>query len=116
MFIEVLHDSNGNIMACYCADTLPIQSSLPLVRYEQIPSGCEQARINIDTVTAMEVEAGSGDKAAIDPSTQQPVLVHIDRAEYIMNNFKADLTLDIAPPQGISLPFGMKIRGLERKA
>lgn len=116
MFIEVLHDSNGNIMACYCADTLPIQSSLPLVRYEQIPSGCEQARINIDTVTAMEVEVGSGDNAVIDPVTQQPVLIHTDRAEYIMNHFKADLTLEITPPQGISLPLGMKIRGLERKA
>jgi chorismate synthase len=62
MFIEVLHDTIGNIISA----TVPTRSrrdGSPFAVYSRIPDGCAQARININTVTAMEIEAGCGQKA-----------------------------------------------------
>lgn len=116
MYIEVLHDSHGNIAACWCADTLPRNNGSFMFSVQGgVPAGYEQARINIDTVTAMEIEAASGQKAVMDISTGQPGIINVDRAEHVMQAFKADVTREITPPAGALLPAGMKIRGIIRK-
>lgn len=116
MYIEVLHDVNGDIFGCWCADTLPQNDGDALVKYDQVPAGFEQARVNIDTLLSMEIEAASGQKAVIDDATGLPKIINTDRAEYIMGTFRADLSHEIAPPAGITVPAGMKIRALARKA
>ena len=116
MYIEVLHDAQGNIAACWCADTLPEKNNEPLFVAEGgLPAGHEQARLNIDTLTAMEIEAASGHKAVVDPQTGQPKIVNIDRTQYIMQAFKADVTRDITLPAGVDLPVAMKVRGIIRQ-
>lgn len=115
MFIEVLHDSGGNIMACYCSDTLPAANGSPFAVYSGIPEGCVQARVNIDTITAMEIEDGCGLKAVIDPETREPVLVRTERPEYIMSNFTVDTVTEL-DSSSVLMPSGMKMRGLVRKA
>lgn len=115
MFIEVLHEPNGKIRACYCADTLPLESGSPIVSYDSIPAGSEQCWINIDTLTAMEIEAASGLRAVIDPATGQPAIVKIDRAEYVMQAFDVDTSKELAPSQGFAVPTGLKLRELIRK-
>ncbi|MBI5491988.1 MAG: hypothetical protein HY893_03550 [Deltaproteobacteria bacterium] len=114
MFIEVLHDSDGKITACYCADTLPIDGSSPIISCSSIAPGLAQCRVNIDTLTAMEIEAASGVKAEIDPATGRPVIVNVDRAAYITRTFGVDASSEI--PSGGFLPQGMKLRRLVRKA
>lgn len=114
MYIEVLHDPNGAIAACYCADTLPVAGSTPLVSYDSLPQGLEQCRLNIDTLTAMEIEASSGQTAVLDAATGQPRIVNIDRAQYIMENFSVNVSSDFVSPAGASPP-GMKLRGILKK-
>lgn len=115
MYIEVLHDSGGNIAACYCADTLPENAGSPMFSIQGgLPAGHEQARLNIDSLTAMEIEAGSGQKAVINPDTGAPEIKDIDRTDYIIQTFKVDTTQEITPPAGVAIPAGMKVRGLVR--
>jgi hypothetical protein len=115
MYIEVLHDALGDIKACYCVDTLPASHGSPLFTMQGgLPLGIEQARINIDTLTAMEIDAGSGQKAVIDEAGK-PVLVTVDRTEYIIKTFKVDLNTDITAPGGVAFPMPMKIRLFARK-
>lgn len=113
MFIEVIHDPDGKITACYCADTLPIDSSSPIVSCTSVAPGLAQCRVNIDTLTAMEIEAASGVKAEIDQATGRPVIVSVDRAAYIMRTFGVDASNEI--PSGGFLPSGLKLRRLVRK-
>lgn len=115
MFIEVLHDSVGNIISCYCSDTLPVSDGSPFAVYSRIPDGCAQARINIDTVTAMEIEAGCGQRAVLDEATGKPVIVNVERSEYIMSNFTVDLSSGSRVPAAVNMPAGMKMLGLVRK-
>ncbi len=116
MFIEVLHDTVGNIISCYCSDTLPVADGSPFAVYSLIPDGCAQARINIDTVTAMEIEAGCGQKAVLDEVTGKPVIVNVQRSEYIMSNFMVDLSSEPHTPSAANMPAGMKMLGFVRKA
>lgn len=109
MYIEVLHDDAGAIMACYCADTLPCGQAAAMLAFTGIPQGLTHARLNIDTLTAMEIENGSGPRAVIDPVTGQPGIEEIDRTRYIMDNFEADLAS--AAVQG-----GVSFKGVRRKA
>jgi chorismate synthase len=116
MFIEVLHDTIGNIISCYCSDTLPVADGSPFAVYSRIPDGCAQARININTVTAMEIEAGCGQKAILDEVTGRPVIVNIPSSEYIMSNFTVDLSSGVHTPSAVNMPAGMKMLGLVRRA
>ncbi|MBI5588463.1 MAG: hypothetical protein HY889_08890 [Deltaproteobacteria bacterium] len=115
MFIEVLHDSEGNISACYCSDTLPVADGSPITVYSQVPEGCVQARINIDTLTAMEIEAGCGHRVSLDPVTKKPVIVNVQRPEHIMENFMVDTSSEFIAPSTVNMPAGMKMRGFVRK-
>lgn len=116
MYIEVLHDALGNITACYCVDTLPVADGSALfVMKNGVPAGFEHARINLDTLTAMEIDSASGQKAVIDPATGSPKLVTVDRAEYIMKTFKVDVTQAVTLPASLAMPANMKVRVLARK-
>ncbi|WKZ32919.1 MAG: hypothetical protein QY316_00500 [Thermodesulfobacteriota bacterium] len=116
MYLEVLHDSEGNILGCYCTDSLPVNSGAPLFTIrEGVPEGYEQTRINIDTLTAMEIDGASGQKAALNPETGQPEIVNVDRAEYVMGNYKVDTAYEFTPPPGVLIPEGMKVRRLVRR-
>lgn len=116
MYIEVLHDNIGNINHCYCVDTMPvIDGSAFFTCKEGVPGGLTQARINIDTIIAMEIEAGSGQKAMIDPVTGLPFIIFVSRSEYIIQNFLVDMNNPVIPPIGILLPAGMGMKGLTRK-
>jgi hypothetical protein len=107
MYIEVLHDNTGRILACYCADTLPAGPGA-ILAFTGVPQGLEHARLNIDTLTAMEIESGSGPKAVIDPACGQPVIEETDRTRYIMENFEVDLSrTDVLG--------GVSLRGVRRK-
>lgn len=115
MYIEALHDSDGKIAACYCADTLPANAGSPMFSIQGgPPPGHEQARLNIDSLTAMEIDAGSGHKAVINPATGAPEVKYIDRTDYIIQTFKVDTAQEITPPAGVAIPPGMKVRGLLR--
>ncbi|MBE7415982.1 MAG: hypothetical protein HS130_12510 [Deltaproteobacteria bacterium] len=107
MYSEVLHDNAGNIKACYCADTLPVETNAPMFRFSGVPDGLTHARLNIDTLTAMEIEAGCGTRAELDGSGN-PVLVNVDRTRYIMENFAVDLEAGLAHE-------GLVLRGIRRK-
>lgn len=116
MYIETLHDSDGNITTCYCADTLPVNADSPMFSiHGGPPTGHEQARVNIDTLAAMEIDAASGLKAVVNPATGQPEIRNMDRAGYIIQTFKVDTTREITPLAGVSIPPGMKVRGLVRR-
>ena len=116
MYIEVIHDANGKIEHCYCTDTLPVDSGVKLFEVRgNLTPGYEQARINIDTLTAMEIDTASGQKAVIDPVTGQPKIIRVDRCEYIMNTFDIDMTAEITPPAGVQIPEGLKMKSLVRK-
>lgn len=109
MYIEVLHDDAGAIMACYCADTLPDGHGASMLTFTGIPQGLAHARLNIDTLTAMEIENGSGPKAVIDAETGHPRIEETDRTRYIMDNFEVDLAS--AGALG-----GVSFKGIRRKA
>lgn len=114
MYIEVLHDPAGNIVSCYCADTLPVESGSPFFRIEGgTPAGYEHSRINIDTVVAMEIENSCGLKAVIDPATLEPAIVNVDRADYVMKTFKVDVNAEVYARADV-LPEGMRMRALKR--
>jgi len=115
VYIETLHDRDGEIKACYCSDTLPASPDSPLFSMEGAPEGWEQARVNIDTLTAMEIESACSSAVETDPASGRPVIVRADRARYIMENFKIDTTASLTPGGGVRLPEGMKIRGLTRR-
>ena len=109
MYIEVLHDAQGNIAACWCADTLPEKNNEPLFVAEGgLPAGHEQARLNIDTLTAMEIDAACGQKAVIDAATGLPVIINVSRSDYIISNYYVDFTTELEA-------HGLKFRGMRRK-
>lgn len=115
MYIEVLHDVTGAIMNCYCADTLPSDPEAALFRLKDgLPYGLEHARINLDTLGAMEIEGACGLQAVIDPSTLKPSIVDLDRALYVMRNFRVDVTQAVAAPSTVRLPPGVSMRRLKR--
>lgn len=115
MYIEVLHDATGAVLNCYCADTLPSDPSAALFRLEEgLPDGLEHARVNMDTILAMEIEAACGLQAVIEPLTGKPSLVDVDRALYIMRNFMIDMTAAVVVPATVRLAWGLTMRRLKR--
>jgi hypothetical protein len=114
MFIEVMHDEEGTIQGCYCVDTLPGELASPLFFMDNMPLGWTQARVNIDTLTLMEVEAACRERAVIDPVSGAAGIVSADRAKYIVDNFTVDLSMEYAVPAGVELPAGFNVRGLLR--
>ena len=111
MHIEVLHDSNtGEILGCYCADTLPKKAGGALFVLDPMPEDSEQARINIDTLTAMQIEVVTGSQAHI--INDKPVVVQVDRSIYIRENYKVDVSKELPLPEGVTLPEGLKVRSL----
>ena len=110
MYIELLHDNEGNILGCYCADTLPVNSSSPLFTLSEMPLDSEQARVNIDTLTAMEIDQKSGRQAVVEDGV--PKVVEIDRSTYIRANYIVDLSQDLSIGSNVELPEGFKIRAL----
>ncbi|MCC6502322.1 MAG: hypothetical protein IT362_04190 [Deltaproteobacteria bacterium] len=109
MYIEVLHDNSGKIKACYCSDTLPTDPASPILAFTGIPQGLSHARLNIDTLTAIEIENGSVPKAVIDQATGQARIEEADRTRFVMDNFEADLTLSV-------IVSGVSFVGVRRKA
>lgn len=114
MYIEVLHDSTGEIAACCCVDTLPVSDGSPLFVMDGAPAGLIQSRANIDTATAMEIENACRERAVVG-SDGEPRIDKIDRAEYVMANFIVDLSADHALPEGVELARGMRLMGLKRR-
>lgn len=113
MYIEVLHDITGKIFNCYCADTLPVNSAQAFFRVEGgVPQGIEHARINIDTVDALAIEGACGLKAVVDPVTQVPSIINVERVAYIMSSFKVDTATIVPTPPTVSLPSGVTMRRL----
>lgn len=110
MYIEVLHDELGRIKACYCSDTLPVDPTSPILSFSGVPDGLSHARVNMDTLTAMEIEAASRPRAVIDAATGRPVIEETDRARFVMDNYEVDLER-VSGPAG-----GMSIAGVRRKA
>lgn len=109
MYIEVIHDSEGEVVACYCADTLPSTDGEPLFKvkgmkdsegvfHHGLPPGLEQARVNIDTAVAMEIESSG-----------------VERNDYVAANFRVDTKREIPTPPGVRLPEGFTLRGIARK-
>lgn len=114
MFIEVAHDSTGNIVGCWAANTLPEGGGdTPLASVSNLPVGTEQCRINIDTLTVMEIDQNCGQKAVIVGGA--PKIVFVSYSEYISQNYRVDMSQEIPVPAGISTPAGMKMRMLVRK-
>lgn len=114
MFIEVVHNAGGDILSCWVANTLPEGGGdTPLVSVSQLPDGMAQARINIDTLTAMEIDQKCGQKAIIENG--QAKIVFIPHAQYIAQNFKVDVTKETPIPIDVTIPAGMKVRGLIKK-
>jgi len=109
MYIEVLYDDNGRIMACYCADTLPASSGAAALAFTGVPQGLTHARLNIDTLTAMEIESGSGPRAVVDPVTGQARVEEMDRTRYIMEHFDVD-------PAPATVQGGVSFKGARRRA
>lgn len=113
MYIEVLHDATGAILNCYCADTLASDPSAALFRIDEgLPDGLEHARVNMDTIMAMEIEGACGLQAVLDPSTGKPALIDVDRASHIMRSFIIDTTGAVAVPSTIRLAPGVTMRRL----
>ncbi len=114
MYIEVIHDQDGNIVGCWCENFYPANPGEPWVRpAAALPEGLVQARINIDTMLAMEISQESGKKAVIVGG--QPQIVDIAPSEYIMSAFKVDMSQVITPPASVQVPQGMMVRGFVRK-
>lgn len=109
MYIEVLYDDNGRIMACYCADTLPVSPGTAALAFTGVPQGLTHARLNIDTLTAMEIENGSGPRAFVDPATGQARIEEMDRTRYIMDNFDID-------PAPATVQGGVSFKNVRRRA
>lgn len=107
MYAEVLYDGTGSIKACYCADTLPIEPTSPMLRFSGVPEGLTHARLNIDTATAIEIEAACKPHAELDGSGS-PAIVSFDRANYIIEKFAVDPTAAVQA-------LGMTLTGLRRK-
>ena len=113
MYIEILHDEQGNILGCYCVDTLPINLKKPLFTLSENPLNSEQARVNIDTLTAMEINQKSGQQAIVENGV--PEIIEVDRTVYIRENYLIDMNNEIIPDSSIELPEGFKIRALIKK-
>lgn len=108
MYIEIVHNPAGDIMACYCVDTLPVIDSATLFTFtKKLPDEYTQTRVNIDTVFAMEIDINSGPKAILD-NIGQPKIVNVSRAEYIMSNFLADVSSSF-------VKYDLKFVNLKRK-
>lgn len=111
MYIEVLHDELGSIKACYCSDTLPVEPGSLILSFTGVPQGLSHARLNIDTLTAMDIENGSRPRAVIDQATGQPRIEEVDRARFVMDNYEVDLSQAAGVIQG-----GLSLKGIRRKA
>lgn len=92
MYIEVIYDRSGSIKACCCADTLPTGGGA-MFRRGNPDDSLTHARVNVDTLTAIEIEESSGAKAVVG-TDGRPRVVHVERAAYIMENFEVDLLAD----------------------
>lgn len=103
MYIEVLHDELGSIKACYCSDTLPVEPAAPILSFTGVPHGLNHARLNIDTLTAIEIESGSRPRAVMDQSTGQPRIEEVDRARFVIDNYEVDLSKPLDAFGGVSL-------------
>jgi len=113
MFIEVIHNEKGDIISCWAANTLPEGGGdAPLASGAQLSAGTAQARINIDTLTAMEIDQKCGQKAIIVNGAAK--IVFIPYAQYIAQNFKVDVTKEVPIPIDVTIPAGMKVRVLIR--
>lgn len=114
MFVEVVHNPEGDIIGCWAANTLPEGGEeAPLVAVSQLPEGCSQARINIDTLTAMEIDQNCGQKARI--VNGEPRIVFVSYSEYISQLYRVDVSQEVQIPAGVKVPAGMKMRGLIEK-
>ena len=91
----------------------PIVKSL-LHEFLKVAGSNGHVRINLDTLTAMEIDAKSGQKAVIN-AKGEPEIVQIDRTQYIRENFIVDMTSEVSIPANVIIPSGMKMRGLARK-
>lgn len=116
MYIEVEHDKDGNLVGqIRCDDTLPINPQGKFFEREGgLPAGLKQARIQLDTLTAMAIEQGCGQKAVIN-SKGEPEIVFIDRCDFIRQNFKVDMTHEIPIPPGVKFPRELGMRSLVKK-
>mgnify|MGYP001565054526 CR=1 FL=1 len=102
MYIEVICDAQGGIIGCWQSDLLPETNGEPLVTFKDgLPPACSQSRINIDTMTAMEIDAESKRTG-------------VDRAEYIRRTFKVNINKEITIPLGVVLK-GINIKEFTRK-
>lgn len=110
MYIELVHDAKGKILACYCSDVAMKDSGVSFFTLSKMPEGAEQVKISIDTLTAMEIDQNSGSYAVMEGG--KPVVKDIDRAGYIRENFVVGGELPI--PDHIKLPPGMKMKTLKR--
>ena len=110
MYIEVIHNGEGQIEMCYCADTLPMKNNDPLFTVAgELPEDFEQARINIDTLTAMAIDAASG------PVAIEGEVVNISKSDHIRNTYIVDMSHEITPPEGVNIPEGFKVRSIKKK-
>ena len=82
---------------------------MPFFTVSDQTENTEQARINIDTLTAMLIDQKSGKQAIIKEGVAR--MVDVDRASYIVQNYLVDISQEIASP-GIELPEGFKMRAL----
>lgn len=115
MYIEVIHNKVGEIRVCVCVDTLPEIPELPILVFDVSDTeDMEHARINLDTVLCMEIDQQCGQKAIINPETQKPEIVHVDRATFIRENFKVDIGTELMVPPGLRFPEKIKLRRLAK--
>ena len=100
MYIEVLHDIEGQIISCYCTDTLPLDSETKFFEIEEdMPQGMSQCRINIDTITAMQIDSMSDRQG-------------VERSAYVKENFIVNIVDNISLPNNVILPEGMNIKSM----
>lgn len=114
MYIELTHDDMGNIGTCYCEDSLPINDGEPLFTVKGMPADKEQVRVVIDTLTAMEIDQNTGEKAIINEQGK-PEIIKIKRTTYIKNNFIVDMSAIIPKPDNMLLSDRLTLRRLIRK-
>lgn len=116
MFINVVHDVNGNIKICSCVDTYPSDINNACVSYKGgTPPELYRAIINIDTILGLDIMTNTGDKAIIDTVTNQPKIVKILSAQYIRDNYIVDMTQNLEIPSTWNIPVDIKLRVLKKK-
>ena len=114
MFIEVLHDNQGNIFSCYESDPHPINYEKELFINGTGMEGLTRARINIDTLQEMEIEENTVTKATLEKNGE-PQVVNISRSAYIIDNMMIDMVKNIPLPTKVKRPKNLKFRELKNK-